>query len=158
MKKLTQILAVALIVIATISCKKQECTPIETIVTVHDTIISGNPIHIYDTVVINAEPTYTTTGTWNYYRKEFSINSGSWETEFKSEKWKFTAYRVFVDANNDGVYEREGFFGNFGTYITIYFYDESTARRYDILTSDLQSLTIGRTVGNIQEKLYMQKL
>lgn len=159
MKNLTQILTIALIAIATISCKKQEeCKPTEIIVTVHDTIIGGDSVHIYDTVFVNPEPIYTTTGTWNYYRKEFSINNGSWETEFKNEKWKFTAYRVFVDANNDGVYEREGFFGNFGTYITIYFYDETTARKYDIISSDTQSLTISRTIGTIQEKLYMQKL
>lgn len=159
MKKLTKILAVALIAIAAISCKKQEeCKPTEIIVTVHDTVISGNPTHIYDTVFINAEPTYATTGTWRYFNYESSVNGGSWETETKNERWKFTGYKVFVDANNDGVYEKEGFFGNFTTYITIYFYNESTARRYDIISNNAQDLWLQRTVGTTQEKLYMQKL
>lgn len=139
------------------SCKEQEIKMVEKIVTVHDTIINGQPIFIHDTIVVGNEPIYSTTGTWKYFNYESSTNGGSWEVESKNEKWKFTAYRVFVDSNNDGVYEREGFFGNFGTYITIYFYNESTARRYDIISSNSQDLWIGRTVGNMQEKLYMQK-
>ena len=148
---------IALLIFALSSCGKQETKTVEKIVTVHDTIINGQVVYVHDTITINNEPTFSTTGTWRYFNYESSINGGSWETESKNERWKFTAYRVFVDTNNDGVYEKEGFFGNFGTYITIYFYDESTARRYDILSSTSQDLWIGRTVGNLQEKLYMQK-
>ena len=148
---------ITLLIFALSSCGKQETKIVEKIVTVHDTIINGQVVYVHDTITINNEPTYTTTGTWRYFNYESSTNGGSWETESKNEKWKFTAYRVFVDANNDGVYEKEGFFGNFGTYITIYFYDESTARRYDIISSNAQDLWITRTIGSLQEKLYMQK-
>ncbi|MFN8263780.1 MAG: hypothetical protein U0T07_09660 [Chitinophagales bacterium] len=148
---------ITLLIFALSSCGKQETKIVEKIVTVHDTIINGQVVYVHDTITINNEPTYTTTGIWRYFNYESSTNGGSWETESKNEKWKFTAYRVFVDANNDGVYEREGFFGNFGAYITIYFYDESTVRRYDIISSTNQDLWITRTVGNLQEKLYMQK-
>ncbi len=144
-------------VLGFISCSKQELKTVEKIVTVHDTIINGLIVYVHDTIIISNEPTYTTTGEWRYFRREFSISGGSWETEFAEQKWKFTAYRVFVDANRDGVYEREGFFGNFGTYITIYFFDEIELRRYDIISSTSQDLSIGRTFGNMQEKLFMQK-
>lgn len=149
---------ITLLIFALTSCGKQETKTVEKIVTVHDTIINGQTVYVHDTIIISNEPTYSTTGEWKYFNYESSINNGSWDTYTKNEKWKFTAYRVFVDANRDGVYEKEGFFGNFGTYITIYFYDETTARRYDIISSNSVDLWIGRTVGNIQEKLYMQKL
>ncbi|MFN8296646.1 MAG: hypothetical protein U0T69_10650 [Chitinophagales bacterium] len=154
----TLIIPVTLLIFALTSCGKQETKTVEKIVTVHDTIINGQIVYVHDTIIVSNEPTYTTTGEWRYFNREFSISGGSWETEAANQKWKFTAYRVFVDANSDGVYEREGFFGNFGTYITIYFFDETVARRYDIISSNAQDLWIGRTVGNMQEKLYMQKL
>ena len=99
------------------SCSKQELKTVEKIVTVHDTIINGQIVYVHDTIITSNEPTYTTTGEWRYFRREFSISGGSWETEFAEQKWKFTAYRVFIDSN----------------------------------------LWIGRTVGNMQEKLFMQK-
>lgn len=139
------------------SCGKQETKTVEKIVTVYDTIINGQVVYVHDTIIINNEPTYSTTGTWRYFNYESSVSGGSWETESKNERWKFTAYRVYVDTNNDGIYEREGFFGNFGTYITIFFYDETTARQYNIISSNAQDLWISRTIGNTQEKLYMQK-
>ena len=123
------------------SCSKQELKTVEKIVTVHDTIINGQIVYVHDTIITSNEPTYTTTGEWRYFRREFSISGGSWETEFAEQKWKFTAYRVFVDANRDGVY----------------FFDETELRRYDIISSTSQDLWIGRTVGNMQEKLFMQK-
>lgn len=146
MKNLTKFIAIILVLFLTIACEKNECAPTEKIVTVHDTTI----------VTINNEPTYLTTGEWRYYTREYSIDGVS-GVEFAEQKWKFTAYRAFVDVNNDGVYEKEGFFGNFGTYIIIYFYGETEPRRYDIIMSTTQILYIGRTVGNMQEKLYMQK-
>lgn len=152
----TLIIPIALLIFALTSCGKQETKTVEKIVTVHDTIINGQIVYVHDTITVSNEPTYSTTGTWKYFSREFTID-GVPDAESHNENWKFTAYRVFVDANNDGVYEREGFFGNFGTYITIYFYDESTARRYDIISSNSVDLWIGRTVGNMQEKLYMQK-
>lgn len=147
----------SLFILGLISCSKQELKTVEKIVTVHDTIINGQIVYVHDTIIINNETSYTTTGDWRYFNREFLINGGSWETESANQKWKFTAYRVFIDADRDGIYEREGFFGNFGTYITIYFFDETELRRYDIISSTSQDLWIGRTVGNMQEKLFMQK-
>ena len=61
-------------VLGFISCSKQELKTVEKIVTVHDTIINGQIVYVHDTIIISNEPTYTTTGEWRYFRREFSIS------------------------------------------------------------------------------------
>ena len=156
MRKLFMILSLAVIAIS--ACKKESTIVQEKIVVQHDTIYNGQTITVHDTIIINDEPTYNTTGEWRYFRREFSENGGTWQVEFTNDdKWKFTANKVFVDADRNNIYEKEGFFANYNSYIVIYFFDESTARRYDVeVNADV--IILSRIIGTTEEKLYFQKV